>query len=230
MKPTNGTRYGSKDRPKFKIWDNEKNEWYKPTYEAYNGKVEDLSLSTSGELSMRTINEFAHESVFPYRFEVVMEVPKAVVPKSFDEWYSEIKNRFVYKESGKKFALWKICQFGFGYWLQDVNGENIDQEAEVSKWVSSNTMIAIDAVLNGYEVEKEPLYRIELPAYDFDMTERINLPYSIFLGQNIETGSTAHYVAPKPHGEIKMQFTESEIKEIDERYWPFAVPVGESDE
>lgn len=225
MKQTNGTIYGSKDRPKFKIWDNEKNEWYKPTYEAYNGKVEDLSLSPSGELSMRTINEFAHESVFPYRFEVVMEVPKVVVPKSFDEWYSEIKNRFVYKESGKKFALWKICQFGFGYWLQDVNGENIDQEAEVSKWVSSNTMIAIDAVLNGYEVEKEPLYEVLLPYVRWSdkrselVTDYLKL---MFDKTSEETRFVWRGYVPV-NNDYTCKLTESDIKEIDERYWPFAV-------
>ena len=54
---------------KFRAWDKENNKFFKPTYEAYNGNLEDLSISLSGQLIMRTIEEPAmHESLFPDRF------------------------------------------------------------------------------------------------------------------------------------------------------------------
>lgn len=212
MKPTNGTSYKSNDRPKFKIWDNEKNEWYKPTYEAYNGTVEELALSPKGDLTMRTLSESAHESTFPDRFEVVIEVPKVVVPKFVAEWIESYLS-----EGGTLTDMLYSLTLPYAPVV----------DVELLRWFKNNTELMLKALLEGYEVEKEPLYRIELPAYDFDMTEKINEPYSIFLGQNIETGSTAHYVAPKPHTDIKMLFTEAEIKAIDERYWAFAVPAEE---
>lgn len=210
MKPTNGAIYGSKDRPKFKIWDNEKNEWYKPTYEAYNGKVEDLSLSPSGELSMRTINEFAHESVFPYRFEVVMEVPKVVVPKFAAEWIELCKEK----------ANLVDCLNG-GY--RHFNGcESIGKDED---WLfeGDNQDVVARAWLDGYEVEKEPLYYIEIP-----LPKKLNGVGRI--GQSSVGGLEVLFTKICLLPNWKTKFTESEIKKIDERYWPFAVPVGESDE
>ena len=83
---------------------------------------------------------------------------KVGVPKCFDEWFKEIYERGPIKNARKQFALWKICQFGFGSYLQNVNGEDI-KDCELSTWVGNNRMIAIDAVLNGYEVEKQ-LYAV----------------------------------------------------------------------
>lgn len=67
-----------KNRPTYKIWDKENNKFYEPTYEAYNGKLEDLTLTPSGELIMRKMNESRevetiHESRFPGRFEVILD-------------------------------------------------------------------------------------------------------------------------------------------------------------
>lgn len=54
---------------KFRAWDKENNKFFKPTYEAYKGNLEDLSISLSGQLIMRTIEEPAiNESLFPDRF------------------------------------------------------------------------------------------------------------------------------------------------------------------
>ncbi len=63
---------------KYKIWDKEKKEWFKPIYEAYKGNLEDLSISLSGELLRRTSNMCAeHESNFPDRYEIVdyLDIP-----------------------------------------------------------------------------------------------------------------------------------------------------------
>lgn len=57
---------------KFKIWDKKECKWFEPIYKAYEGELLDLSITLSGELLMRTIDEPAiHESMFKYRFEIV---------------------------------------------------------------------------------------------------------------------------------------------------------------
>lgn len=53
---------------KFRFWDNEKHKWFEPTYEAYKGRIEELSISPAGEVQMRTYTQFIHESMFPERF------------------------------------------------------------------------------------------------------------------------------------------------------------------
>lgn len=65
------------NRFKFKVWDTENNCWYEPTYEAYAGRLEELLLSPSGDLTMRTFEsgtrreKLIHESMFPNRFKIV---------------------------------------------------------------------------------------------------------------------------------------------------------------
>lgn len=55
--------------PKFKVWDTENNKFFKPTYRAYQGELEDLSVCLSGDLMMRTMEQPAiHESKFKDRF------------------------------------------------------------------------------------------------------------------------------------------------------------------
>lgn len=53
---------------KFRVWDNTSGSYYKPTYEAYKGNLEELLISPSGDISMRKMNEIIHESMFPDRF------------------------------------------------------------------------------------------------------------------------------------------------------------------
>ncbi|HDR7533010.1 TPA: hypothetical protein QCX69_004226 [Bacillus anthracis] len=57
---------------KYKVWDKEKGQWFKPTYKGYLGEIEELSLLPNGSLMIRDIKETIHESCFPDRFETVM--------------------------------------------------------------------------------------------------------------------------------------------------------------
>lgn len=105
---------------------------------------------------------------------------------------------------------------------QDWFHESLDEtDDEVNKWLYDNDtaendrryLIAVQAFVTGeYEVEKEPLYQVELPGTSWGayLTKADNGDLVIF--QNTTSGSA---------------FTESEIKAIDERYWAFAVPVEE---
>jgi uncharacterized phage protein (TIGR01671 family) len=58
---------------KVRVWDNEKKQFFKTTYEAYKGKLEEILFGQSGDICLRRINEhgivvFEHESIYPNRF------------------------------------------------------------------------------------------------------------------------------------------------------------------
>lgn len=88
--------------------------------------------------------------------------------------------------------------------------------AEFSKWFKTNGDLLIDALANGYEVEKEQLYYVK-----FDI-----LYLQKYLVKNVETNQFYLSNNEKVVGNYEqVKFTEQEIKSIDERYWPFAVKV-----
>ena len=72
------------------------------------------------------------------------------------------------------------------------------------------------AYLDGYEVEKEPLYEVIIG--DLYLIKKFNNRNDFCFDTNCSlcTWEKSAY-----------QLTEAEIKAIDERYWPFAVPVEE---
>lgn len=84
------------------------------------------------------------------------EPQKVKVSEEFDEWYQQIEQRW--SKNAKEFALWKICQFGFGNGFEDVNNDRTS--STLSDWVCWNKEVAINAVWNGYEVEEEPKWKI----------------------------------------------------------------------
>lgn len=61
-------------RSEYRIWDKHSECFYSPTYEAYNGTVEELFVCRSGGLVMRLMENhkesMVHESLFPNRFVV----------------------------------------------------------------------------------------------------------------------------------------------------------------
>ncbi|MDT2116349.1 DUF1642 domain-containing protein [Enterococcus faecalis] len=83
---------------------------------------------------------------------------------------------------------------------------------EFSLWFKSNRDLFVDALANGYEVEKEPLYHVLLS--DKGAT---NLGYTF-----LNLAGTIDFTICKENVDT---LTENQIKAIDERYWPFAVKV-----
>ena len=58
---------------KIMAWDKEKNEWYKPTFEAYKNNLEYLCFSLfSNNLLLMDMDGGKHESLFPDRFDLYL--------------------------------------------------------------------------------------------------------------------------------------------------------------
>lgn len=92
--------------------------------------------------------------------------------------------------------------------------EEIDDDGLLI-WIDENREIFARAWLDGYTVEKEKLYRVEL----------IRGKYLIYNHKNnqLHNQELDAYVGDYEQRE----FTEQEIKAIDERYWAFAEEVTE---
>ncbi|MBC1982801.1 DUF1642 domain-containing protein [Listeria booriae] len=134
-----------------------------------------------------------------------------VVPQWFDDAYKEL-TKYNWDEYAQKVLLHFIARTGFGNQFSIVENDGTQQYCEGSTdYVRDNRFDLIRAVLDGYTVDKEPLYMVELPNLAYQ-TYLVKNDDGILAWQNTGAGS---------------KFTESEIKAIDERYWQFAVPVEE---
>ena len=146
---------------------------------------------------------------------------KAVVPKCFDEWYQEIKGDWQKDSNAKTFALWKLCQQGFGHGFERANGKVIHSRSELGTWLDENTFLAIDAVLNDYTVEPEQLYYIPLP----------HLETSDGLQQVLsQREGDKNYFASRPSENLKQRYTKEELKCVPVSYKPYAKPIEEREE
>ena len=103
---------------------------------------------------------------------------------------------------------------GVGRWLSQEGGWRIQDETQ--EWLgnlSSDNFKTFFSVWSGveYEIEKEPLYYVEFVKGKQYLNQYVDGSLKILSKNN-----TSVY---------KTQFTESEIKAIDEKYWAFAEPV-----
>lgn len=146
---------------------------------------------------------------------------KVVVPKCFDEWYQEIKGDWQKDSSAKTFALWKLCQQGFGHGFERANGEKIHYKSELGEWLDENRFLAIDAVLNGYTIEPEQLYYVPLP--DLETSDGIQQVLSKRKGDK-------NYFASRPNDKLKQRFTKEEIAQVPEVYKFYATLIEEEKE
>ncbi|EFT44480.1 DUF1642 domain-containing protein [Enterococcus faecalis] len=104
---------------------------------------------------------------------------------------------------------------------------NRNERSDFQDWLVDTTNYPIETLIRmklfGYEVEEEPLYYVKLPdlrssssgnVYGLKKTLNGEIRIAVFDKQKV--------------GKTKAsQFTENQIKAVDERYWPFAVKVEE---
>ena len=129
------------------------------------------------------------------------EHQKPVVPKFVAEWFEDNKDDL-------EFAIWELCVDSYG-----------SAQQGMLDWIQqpeNNPIETLIRMKDGYEVEKEPLYSViiagEYLVKEISCSNEVKLVSTAYLPQYL-----AHHY----------QLTEKQIKEIDERYWPFAVPVEE---
>ncbi|HAP3628033.1 TPA: DUF1642 domain-containing protein [Enterococcus faecalis] len=127
------------------------------------------------------------------------EPKKAILPKTADDFIEE--------------------SLGMGSDKVDIIGSadsflSAMPDDEFSLWFKSNRDLFVNALANGYEVEKEPLYHVLLS--DKGAT---NIGYTF-----LNLAGTIDFTICKEKVDT---LTENQIKAIDERYWPFAVKLEE---
>ncbi|HDI3618657.1 TPA: DUF1642 domain-containing protein [Listeria monocytogenes] len=109
---------------------------------------------------------------------------------------------------------------------------SLDRKMRGWLWEASNQELFARAWMDGYEVEKEPLYYVRLPLayWDEDKAELEDvyrhLTWNITSGETDFSGRTD---CRKADGR-RTQLTEKQIKDINEKYWAFAVPVEDLEE
>ncbi|EOA3466568.1 DUF1642 domain-containing protein [Enterococcus hirae] len=130
------------------------------------------------------------------------EPQKPVVPKFVADWFEENKD--------------DLDNAIFGYL---VFWEERDTDSVLYQWFAKSENNPIETLVrlkDGYEVEKEPLYEVIIG--DLYLIKKFN-------NRNDFCFDTSCSLCAWEKSAY--QLTESEIKAIDERYWPFAVPVEE---
>ena len=134
------------------------------------------------------------------------EPQKHVMPKFVAEWFEDNKHAL-------DLAIFTE--------IRELDGEEWPHETDFENWLDNAENKPIETLIrmkDGYEVEKEPLYYVV-----FDILQEQK-----FLVKNIKT--KLFYLSNNENvigNYEQVSFTEQEIKEIDERYWPFAMPVEE---
>ena len=141
---------------------------------------------------------------------------KVVVPKFVAEWLDK-----------HKYSTDIIDLFLSVEYATDSDGfiaEKWDYSGEFYDWLNNSADVQFtlcDAMRYGYEVEKEPLYYVELPDLRSSSSDNV---YGLRKTLNGEI-RIAVFDKQKVGKTKESQLTENQIKAVDERYWPFAVKV-----
>ncbi|EGP4911197.1 TPA: DUF1642 domain-containing protein [Enterococcus faecium] len=138
------------------------------------------------------------------------EPQKPVVPKFVAEWIELCK---------EKADLISCLSGSYEY---GVNQYKTITEDEDWLFEADHQELVARAWLYGYEVEKEPLYRVIMPN---PQSKNGN----VLVLRRTQQGTITVNKVKKITARLGegMDLTEEEIKSVDERYWPFAVPVEE---
>ncbi|WP_338362043.1 DUF1642 domain-containing protein [Enterococcus faecalis] len=138
--------------------------------------------------------------------EVVKEIKvqeKAIVPKFVAYWF----------EDNFEELDWEL-----GGVLINVFNTNRNERSDFQDWLVDTTNYPIETLIRmklfGYEVEKEQLYKVV-----------IDHKYLVQLFSGRTDARLVEYEELTNWHDSAYKLTESVIKSIDERYWPFAVKV-----
>ena len=131
---------------------------------------------------------------------VTLDEPhKPVVPKFVAEWIEYAKKKG--DSLAISFKPWNL--YGVEY-------------SKADRWIEDNQETFARAWIDGYEVEKETLYEVIIG--DLYLIKKFNNRNDFYFDTSCSLCAWE---------KSAYQLTEAEIKAIDERYWPFAMPVEE---
>nr|WP_277904263.1 DUF1642 domain-containing protein [Enterococcus lactis] len=138
------------------------------------------------------------------------EPQKPVVPKFVAEWIEYAKKKG--DSLAISFKPWNL--YGVEY-------------SKADRWIEDNQETFARAWIDGYEVEKEPLYYVRLPYEVWDEEAAELKTEYLYLHYEITSDETRIFPTKEPRRGFSTKLDEITIKSVDERYWPFAVPVEE---
>ncbi|EBF5125599.1 DUF1642 domain-containing protein [Listeria monocytogenes] len=111
------------------------------------------------------------------------------------------------------------CDLEYSIWEYIRNWDVQDSESDFYDFMDYNDNHAIETLVkmkDGYEVEKEQLYYVQLIEGKAGYL-------------NVRNDGIHFFNDASQNCIVKTKFTEAEIKKMDERFWQFAVPVKEVD-
>ncbi|HFH9428260.1 TPA: DUF1642 domain-containing protein [Enterococcus faecium] len=129
------------------------------------------------------------------------EPKKPVVPKFVAEWIEYAKKKG--DSLAISFKPWNL--YGVEY-------------SKADRWIEDNQETFARAWIDGYEVEKEPLYTVTLS---------LDLKYYLVIDEYECDGISPTLTTSSNSLGYRYYLTEKEIKSADTNLWPFAVPVEE---
>ncbi|ENT3227018.1 DUF1642 domain-containing protein, partial [Listeria monocytogenes] len=156
--------------------------------------------ATNHDISYQIVYFGGEKKIWFAERELLSPAPVLKVPQFVADWISRRR------QEGYN-LIWSISY------------ENNDMPDEMYEWLTStadNQELFARAWLDGYEVEKEPLYYVQL------ITNSLGY-------LNVRNDGRRSLSDSVQNDIFKTQFTEAKIKEMDERYWQFAVPVEDSE-
>ncbi len=148
------------------------------------------------------------------------EPEKVVVSKLEAEWLDKLKAYYRHRED----RLYVITRQGWGNdFCFSCHGEQIELSYEPYKWkedIESVKRRLVNAILYGYEVEKEKLYTVEIPNPN-------GLDYLMLQKDRRGKISVAWYCTDRWREDERVRLTEAEIKKDFDWAWQFKEEVKE---
>ncbi|PNE49975.1 hypothetical protein AUF12_05415 [Enterococcus avium] len=108
----------------------------------------------------------------------------------------------------------KITNRRYGVELEKAYNNGEDEELVNWLWFNENVLTLFRALENGYEIEEEPKYSVLVAGKYLIKMFHGRKDHKFVNEAELESWHSSAY-----------KLTQKEIKSIDERYWPFAVPV-----
>ncbi|ASH35192.1 DUF1642 domain-containing protein [Listeria monocytogenes] len=159
--------------------------------------------ATNHDISYQIVYFGGEKKIWFAERELLSPAPVLKVPQCVADWYEKYK-----------------CALEYSIWKYIYEWADQDYESDFYSFMNHACNNPIETLIKmkyGYEVEKEPLYYVQL-------IRRL----SGYL--NVRNDESSFLDSPYEVGLNKTKFTEAEIKAMDERYWQFAVPVKDLEE